>query len=78
MWRFTHAGPCTIRLDPSVYLENTRPEPIASRQIVLAGRATHPATTLRWRLARDRATPAFTPGGQGRSDPETLIQGRPR
>ena len=60
-WMFTHAGAATIRLDPGVYLEKTRPEPVVCRQIVLAGRMTIPTLTLRWRLTRDRATPAFDP-----------------
>lgn len=61
IWMFTHDGAATIRLDPGVYLEKTRPEPAACRQIVLAGRVTAPELTLRWRLTRDRATPAFYP-----------------
>jgi len=61
LWHFSHDGAATIRLDPGVYLENTRREPATCRQIVLAGRLAAPALTLRWRLTRDRATPAFVP-----------------
>lgn len=61
VWHFSHDGGATIRLDPGVYLEKTRPEPATGRQIVLAGRIAAPALTLRWRLTRDRATPAFAP-----------------
>lgn len=71
-WMFTHDGGATIRLDPSVYLEKTRPEPVACRQIVLAGRITEPTFTLRWRLTRDRATPAFAP--RDRTAPETRTE----
>lgn len=61
LWHFTHDAGCTIRLDPSVYLEKTRPEPASSRQIVLLGRAATLVTSVRWRLTRDRETPAFAP-----------------
>ncbi|PWR01831.1 heparinase [Meridianimarinicoccus roseus] len=66
VWHFSHDGRCTIRLDPGVYLEKTRPEPAPCRQIVLVGRAAQPVTSVRWRLTRDRATPAFAPPDTGR------------
>lgn len=69
IWMFDHDGAATIRLDPSVYLEKTRPEPATCRQIVLTGRITAPSLTLRWRLTRDRATPAFDP--RDRATPDT-------
>lgn len=77
VWQFTHDGPCMIRLDPGVYLENTRPEPVASRQIVLSGRVTQPGLMLRWRLARDRTTPAFAQDGMATGDTETTTEGLP-
>ena len=52
-------GSCTIRLDPAVYLENTRAEPIASQQIVLTGRASRAMTSVRWTLAKAAGTPDF-------------------
>jgi uncharacterized heparinase superfamily protein len=58
-WTFRHASACTIALDPSVYLENTRAEPAATRQIVLSGLALHQATPVRWSLTRDATAPAF-------------------
>jgi hypothetical protein len=42
-----------------VYLENTRAEPAATRQIVLSGLALHQATPVRWSLTRDATAPAF-------------------
>jgi len=71
VWHFSHDGTATIRLDASVYLENTRPEPASARQIVLAGTITAPALTLRWRLTRDRATPAFAPEARNETQNET-------
>ena len=58
-WTFRHASACTIALDPSVYLENTRAEPAATRQIVLSGLALHQTTPVRWSLTRDATAPAF-------------------
>ena len=58
-WTFRHAGTCTIGLDPSVYLENTRADPAATRQIVLSGLAMHQTTSVRWSLTRDATAPAF-------------------
>ena len=65
VWHFSHDGLGTIRLDPSVYLEKTRAQPAACRQIVLSGRAAEPVTSVRWRLERDRATRAFDPPDPG-------------
>jgi uncharacterized heparinase superfamily protein len=61
IWHFTYEGSATIRLDPGVYLEKTRPEPASCRQIVLAGRITAPPLTLRWRLTRDGTMTATLP-----------------
>lgn len=58
-WTFRHASACTIGLDPGVYLEKTRAEPAAARQIVLSGLAMHHATSVKWSLTRDGTAPAF-------------------
>ena len=42
-----------------MYLENTRAEPAATRQIVLSGLALHQTTPVRWSLTRDATAPAF-------------------
>lgn len=57
-WVFRHRSTCTIRLDPSVYLEKTGAEPRATQQIVLNGLARRPETLVKWSLERDvLATP---------------------
>lgn len=58
-WRFASEGALTLRLDASVYLDNTRAEPRASRQIALEGRVRDFATTVRWRLWKETDTPSF-------------------
>ncbi|MCA8883256.1 MAG: heparinase II/III family protein [Rhodobacteraceae bacterium] len=58
-WLFRHQGGVSLRLDASVYLDNTRAEPRACRQIVLEGRARDYATTVRWSLGREAGTPSF-------------------
>lgn len=58
-WEFRHSGPCTIRLDPSVYLENTRPAPRACQQIVLSGRTSRFVTQIDWTLEKTADTPDF-------------------
>lgn len=57
LWHFACQGPCTIRLDPSVYLENTQPAPRPCQQIVLTGRAVQFVTQVTWTLAKTDATP---------------------
>lgn len=59
VWVFRHDRTCTIRLDPDVYLENTAPEPRATRQIVLDGLARTPETPVKWSLTREARAPAF-------------------
>lgn len=56
IWVFRHDGTCTLSLEPSVYLENGRLKPRASRQIVLSGLATDYATRVRWSLAKAHET----------------------
>lgn len=58
-WVFSHDGTCTIRLDPSVYLENTLPAPLACQQIVLGGRAEGFVTQVNWSLSKSEDTPDF-------------------
>ncbi|WP_086053351.1 heparinase II/III family protein [Pseudoruegeria sp. SK021] len=57
VWVFGHRSDCTIRLDPSVYLENTDPEPRATQQIVLEGLASRPETLVRWSLTQEVGAP---------------------
>ena len=57
VWEFRGEGAEALALNPSVYLETTRPKPRATRQIVLSGRATHHATHIRWSLAKTASTP---------------------
>ncbi len=52
VWQFRHASPARMSLDPSVYLEKTRPQPTPTRQIVLDASAAGSATTIRWSLSR--------------------------
>ena len=49
-------GDHTVSLEPSVYLESGRLEPLASLQVVLSGLATEYATRLRWSLSKTRET----------------------
>nr|WP_226898621.1 heparinase II/III-family protein [Mangrovicoccus algicola] len=52
VWQFRHASPARLSLDPSVYLEKTRPQPTPTRQIVLDASASGATTTIRWSLSR--------------------------
>lgn len=58
-WTFRAGAGVTMRLDPSIYLENTRAEPVQTLQIVLEGLTRQGITTVTWRLARDAESPAF-------------------
>ena len=58
-WIFRDGSNATIRLDPSVYLDKTAREPIATLQIVLSHRATGFETTVHWSLAKTGDTPDF-------------------
>lgn len=55
LWLFRHHSNARISLDPSVYLEKTRPQPIPTRQIVLAASAVEYSTTIRWSLTRPQS-----------------------
>lgn len=52
LWVFRHSSNARMSLDPSVYLEKTRPQPIPTKQIVLEASAVEHATTIRWAFAR--------------------------
>ena len=56
IWVFRHNSKCELSLEPSVYLENGRLKPRASRQIVLTGRAMDYATRVRWSLSKAHDT----------------------
>ncbi|MFD2857150.1 heparinase II/III family protein [Seohaeicola zhoushanensis] len=56
IWVFRHDGAFDLALEPSVYLENGRLKPRATRQIVVSGRAVGHATRVRWTLAKAHET----------------------
>lgn len=55
LWVFRHSSNARMSLDPSVYLEKTRPQPNPTKQIVLECNAVEDVTTIRWNLARAQA-----------------------
>lgn len=57
LWVLRKEGEVTMTLEPSVYLERGRLKPRAARQVVLTGRATEPATRVRWSLSKAQDTP---------------------
>jgi uncharacterized heparinase superfamily protein len=56
IWVFRHDGRFELSLEPSVYLENGRLKPRATKQIVLSGRAMEYATRIRWTLSKAQDT----------------------
>ena len=56
IWVFRHDGTLDLSLEPSVYLENGRLKPRATKQIVLSGRAMEYATRIRWSLSKAQDT----------------------
>jgi len=56
IWVFRHDGQFELSLEPSVYLENGRLKPRATKQIVLSGRAMEYATRIRWTLSKAQDT----------------------
>ena len=58
IWIFRHDGVARMSLELSVYLENGRLKPRATKQIVLSGLATEYATRIRWTLAKAQDTPS--------------------
>ena len=57
IWVFRFDGIGRLELKPSVYLENGRLKPRASKQVVLSGRAMSYATRVCWSLAKAQDTP---------------------
>jgi uncharacterized heparinase superfamily protein len=57
IWIFRFTGPATLSLDPSAYLEKSRPNPRPCLQIVLRGQARGPETRIGWTLAKAKDTP---------------------
>lgn len=58
IWVFRQDGAESMRLEPSVYLENGRLRPRATQQVVLSGRTMAYATRVRWSLSKAQDTPA--------------------
>lgn len=56
IWLLRFDGVASPALEPSVYLENGRIQPRATKQIVLSGRAMEYATRVRWTLAKAQDT----------------------
>ncbi len=57
IWVLRHDGVAELSLEPSVYLEKTRLEPRATKQVVLSAVAVEYATRIRWTLAKAQDTP---------------------
>ncbi|UYV37162.1 heparinase II/III family protein [Rhodobacteraceae bacterium D3-12] len=57
LWVLRTDGDVDLTVEPSVYLEKGRLKPRAAQQIVLSGRATEPATRVRWSLSKAQDTP---------------------
>ena len=56
-WVFTHDGLATLSVEPTYYLENGRPKPRDSQQVVLSGIALDYASRVRWSFAKADGTP---------------------
>lgn len=57
IWVFRCAGPVSMALEASVYLEKSRLSPRATKQIVLSGSALEYSTRVSWSLAKTKDTP---------------------
>ncbi|WP_127902628.1 heparinase II/III family protein [Solirhodobacter olei] len=57
LWIFRFEGPGVLAVEPSVYLEQRRLKPRASRQIVLRSEVIETAARIRWTLAKAQDTP---------------------
>jgi hypothetical protein len=57
IWVFRHDGNAELTLEPSVYLENGRLKPRATKQIVLSAHVLDYALQLGWTLAKAQDTP---------------------
>jgi uncharacterized heparinase superfamily protein len=74
IWIFRHDGVGTLRLEPSVYLQNGRLKPRATQQIVLSAAVIDYACQIRWTFAKAQDTPAAirdTGPGEGEAPDET-------
>ena len=69
IWVFRHDGTAKLSVEPSVYLENGRLKPRATKQIVLSGRAMEYATRIRWTLSKAQDT-AYAVRDLHRDEPE--------
>ncbi len=69
IWVFRHDGVGKLSVEPSVYLENGRLKPRATKQIVLSGRAMEYATRIRWTLSKAQDT-AYAVRDIHRDEPE--------
>lgn len=56
IWLFRWQGAVEMALEPSVFLEQGRLKPRATKQIVLSGRTIEYATRVRWSLAKAQET----------------------
>jgi uncharacterized heparinase superfamily protein len=57
VWVFRCDGPVEMELDSSVYLENARLSPRATKQVVLSGALLDYSTRVSWSLAKTQDTP---------------------
>ncbi len=57
IWVFRHDGVAELSLEPSVYMENGRLKPRATKQVVLSARTMNYATRVRWSLTKAQDTP---------------------
>ena len=58
VWAFGYEGAAELTIEPSVYLEQDRIEPRATKQIVLSGRVIDYAARVSWTLAKTVDTPS--------------------
>ena len=57
IWVFRHDGFAELRLEPSVYLEQSRLKPRATKQVVLSARIVEYSSRVTWSLAKAQDTP---------------------
>ncbi|MCV6586228.1 MAG: heparinase II/III family protein [Marinibacterium sp.] len=59
-WLFLHDGSAELTVEDSIYLENGRLGPRATKQVVLTGAAMQYSTRVKWSLAKTQATADVT------------------
>jgi uncharacterized heparinase superfamily protein len=69
IWMFNYAGPASLTLEPSAYLEKGRLNPRPCTQIVLRAQARGFETRIGWTLAKAKDTPLAIRDLEG-ADPE--------